>query len=329
MSYLINLINLKLLILGCGSIGSRHAKNLKSLGLEELILCDKDYSRLKSLGNIIKTNLLYTDYKKAVNDNHDISAAVICTPTTFHIPHALYFAKKKINLFIEKPLSNNLHNTQTLSSLVSSNNLVAMMGHAFMFEPGFIKLLSLLQEKILGKIYFVTYLQGHYLPDWHPLNDYRVEYTAKKELGGGALLTLTSHAFYLIEWLFGKIKSFHGNIVTKLGSLEIDVNDSVFLLMKTKNSIIIQTINNFISRVPQHRIIIEGEKGRIEYDLLEKKIQIFIVNKKPKIININSNENSRYVGEMKYFLTLLQKNKCSEHLNLDSSIRFLSTIRNL
>ncbi len=323
------MMNLKVLILGCGSIGTRHAKNLRSIGIRNIILCDKDKSRLESLAKIIGTNLLYLDYKKAVRGNKDISAAVICTPTSYHMDQAMYFAKNKINLFVEKPLSHNLYKTKNLQRLANSNKLVVMMGHSYMFEHGFIKLKSLLDKKILGSVYFVTYLQGQFLPDWHPYADYRLEYTARKELGGGALLTLTSHSFYVLEWLFGKIKSLDGKIVTRAGHLDVNVDDSVFLLMRTDDDIIIQSQNNFIVPIHQHKIIIEGEKGRMEFDFVGKKITIMLRNKKDRIIDVDKGPNDRFVKEMSYFLTSLKNNNLDENLNLESGIRFLNKMKSL
>lgn len=322
-------MKLKILILGCGSIGTRHAKNLKSIGVKEIILCDKSKSRLQSLANIIDTDLLYTDYKQAVKENKDVSAAVICTPTSYHVEQALYFAKNKINLFIEKPLSHNLDKVKSLQKLVDSNRLVVMIGHSYMFEFGFLKLKSLLEKKTIGQIYFVTYLQGQFLPDWHPKSDYRVEYTARKNLGGGALLTLTSHSFYLIEWLFGRVKSIRGNVVTRVGKLDVDVDDSVFLLMTTDKNIIVQSQNNFIVPIHNHKIIVEGEKGRLEYDFVEKKIAILLRNKKNKLLDVDKGPNERFVKEMKYFLSNVKNNNLDKNLNLESGIRFLQKIKNI
>jgi len=317
------------MVIGCGSIGTIHAKNLKSLGVKDIVISDPIDSKLKSLGTKIRSNLRYHDYKQAVKENSDIVAALICTPTAFHMDTAIYLAKKKINLFIEKPLSNNLKKTNILSKIVSKNKLIVMMGHSYMFDIGFLKLKSLLDKNIIGKIYFVTYFQGQYLPDWHSGEDYRTEYTANKSLGGGVLLTLTSHTFYVIEWLFGQVESIHGSLLDKVGSLEVDVDDCVFLLLKMKNNIIVQTQNNFLVRVYNHKIVIEGEKGMLEYDRERKKIGIFIFNKKSKLIQAGEANNARFVKEMKYFLKGLKQNSIDNNLGLQSGIRFLKVVHNL
>lgn len=317
------------MVIGCGSIGIRHAKNLKFLGIKDIVLCDPIQSKLISLGKIIRTSLLYKDFKEALRENPDISVVIICTPTAFHMEPAIYLAKRKINLFIEKPLSNNLKKTKLLSKIASSKKITVMMGHSYMFEDGFLKLKSLLDKNVIGKLYYATYFQGQYLPDWHPKEDYKIEYTANKSLGGGALLTLTSHTFYLIEWLFERIKSIDGYLIGKIGSLEVDVDDSVFLLMKTEKGIIIQTQNNFIVKVHNHKLIVEGAKGRLEFDFVKKKITIILRNKKPKFIFSNKDNNDRFVKEMKYFLKKLKQKNVGENLNLESGIRFLKMTKTL
>ena len=320
---------MKILVLGCGSIGSRHAKNLKRLGIKDIILCDLNIERATNLGKKIKTKFIFTDYKIAVKENPDTVAALICIPTSHHINPSIFFAKNKINLFIEKPLSHNLQNIRKLANLVKKNNLIAMMGHAYMFEEGFLKLRSLLQKNTVGKIIHVSYPQGMYLPDWHPKMDYRVEYTARKDLGGGALLTLTSHSFYVLEWLVDKIKIIHGSWIGNLGKLDVDVNDSAFFLFETNSGIIIESHNDFIVRVHHHKLIVEGEKGRLEYDFALKKVNVFVHKKPSKVIPVSKDNNDRFVKEIKYFITLLKnKKQPDENLKLENGIRFLEFMKN-
>ncbi len=75
----------KILIIGCGSIGSRHAKNAKKIGIENIVLCDADAERSARLCVELNANKAYQDYKKAVDENQNILAAIIATPTSLHI----------------------------------------------------------------------------------------------------------------------------------------------------------------------------------------------------------------------------------------------------
>ena len=51
---------------------------------------------------------------------------------------------------------------------------------------------------------FVELDEYHWLPDWHPNSDYRREYSARWDLGGGAILD--SHEFDYLTWLLGPVK---------------------------------------------------------------------------------------------------------------------------
>ncbi len=319
---------MKFLVLGCGSIGTRHAINLKKLWIDKIVLCDFDLVKAKKLGKKLGLLDIFTDYKIATDKHPNIDAALICIPTSLHVEPAIFFARKKINLFIEKPLSHNLKNLKVLDNLVKKNNLIAMMGHVYLFEEGFLTLKSLLEKNTIGKIHHVSYLQGMYLPDWHPKMDYKTEYSARKDLGGGALLTLTSHSFYVLEWIVDKIKSIHGSWIGTLGNLEIDVNDSTFFLFETNSGIIIESHNDFIVKVHHHKLIIEGEKGRLEYNFALKKVNVFVSKKRDKIIHVSKDNNNRFVKEISYFVNLIkQKKQPPENLTLESGIRFLQFMK--
>jgi len=197
------------------------------------------------------------------------------------------------------------------------------MGHSYMFEKGFKKVKSLLSKNSIGKIYFVNYMQGQYLPDWHPWANYKEEYTARKDLGGGALLTLTSHTFYVLEWLFGKINSIYGFILQNSKTLDVNVDDSVSLLLKTHSNIIIQTLNNFIVRIHNHSLVIEGSLGRIEYDFVSQKVILLKYKSKSKIYDVSSENNSRFLDEIKYFVNSIKKGSIDENFSLEKGLRFM------
>ncbi len=109
---------MKVAIIGCGSIGRRHISNFLTLGCDVIA-----YNRSKTRRDVVKKL-----YKISTYDNLNEIAllqpdlAVICSPNIFHLDHSLYFAKKKINLFIEKPLSLIDQNLTKLKSIAKKNN---------------------------------------------------------------------------------------------------------------------------------------------------------------------------------------------------------------
>lgn len=316
---------MKFLILGCGSIGTRHGMNLKKLGISNFILCDTDQKKVFQLGKKLRTSSLFFDYKSAIKTHQDINAVIICTPTSQHVEQAIYIARKKINIFMEKPLSHSNIGINKLSGLIGKNKIIFMMGNSFIFDSGYSKIKSFLDKKLLGKIYYVNYVLEQFLPDWHPHSDYTKEYTARKDLGGGSLLTLGSHSFYLIEWLFGDIRKIHGKLCIKQSSLKIDADDSFYFIGETKNKTIIQITNNFTSRIFNHKMTINCENGIIEYKFLSNLLVIYQNNNK-KTYRLNKNNNERYLEEMKYFLHSINKVSIDKHLSIKSGLRFMEFV---
>ena len=77
-----------------------------------------------------------------------------------------------------------------------------MIGCQFRFHPLLIALRQAIEAGKLGTVLGAEAEWGEYLPNWHPWEDYRESYSARKELGGGVVLTLIHPLDYLF-WFFG------------------------------------------------------------------------------------------------------------------------------
>src|SRR5688572_1402699 len=95
---------MKILVIGLGSIGQRHLNNLVSLGYNDLsVVTSKTSFEVK--GTPVK---VLPSLSEALNSG-TFDAAVLCTPTAFHVPAILQLLQAKINrIYIEKPVSHNL-----------------------------------------------------------------------------------------------------------------------------------------------------------------------------------------------------------------------------
>lgn len=316
-----------IIIVGCGSIGQRHAMNAKQIGIENIIICDINLQRLKKFATELGTTYYYSSYADAFGKHPETDAAVISTPSGIHIQPATFFAEKGIPIFIEKPLSNNLDNVDNLMEIIAENDLVAMIGQSYRFHEGFLQLKELLDRDVLGKIFHVNYFGGHYLPDWHPDQDYRKEYAAQKRLGGGVLLTSASHGFDTINWLFGEIDQITG-WKTHQSNLEIDVEDSIFCLIKTRKDIIVQYQSDFIQRENKHQMIVFGEKGHISADFVKNEIEIGVMGENLERIYYDFDPNKRYVDELIYFTNIIKKKLTKQELDLSVGKKILEMIKN-
>lgn len=323
---------MKVLVIGCGSIGRRHAKNLKEIG-HEVIICDINK---KDLNHFAKENNFkyYYDYLQAI-EFEDLESAIIATPSNFHTKPAIDLANASINIFMEKPLATTLDDIKRLEGIIREKNLIFMMGQSYRFHEGLLTIKKLIDQEIIGKIFNVEMFGGWYLPDWHFKEDYRKEYAARKDLGGGVMLTSLSHSVDTVRWLFGEIVDIVG-WKGKLSNLEIDVDDYVSCTLFTENRVVVNIIDDFICRLPRNEIRLYGSNGFIVSAFSNNEIHYWDVNDKrflPSDPSLNKNYNyvkvledgihydnkmnvvkfdfdinKRYINEMKFFANKVENN---------------------
>lgn len=297
---------MKILIIGCGSIGQRHIKNLVKLKARKIVAFDTNEERL----NEAKTSDTKIKVFNTLADtwNEKPNLAFITVPTALHINYALEAARRGCHLFIEKPLSHNLKNINRLLEIVRRKKLITMVACNMRFYWSIAKIKTLLEKNTIGKVISARIETGQYLPDWHPWEDYRKMYSAKKKLGGGVILDAIHEIDYAL-WFFGevsKVYALHG----KLSSLEIETEDIAEILLRFKTGIIANIHMDYIQRYYSRNCKIIGEEGIILWDFNEHCVKLYQVKskrwrvfKEPK----NYNTNQMYLDEIKYFLNQVKK----------------------
>jgi len=297
---------MKILVVGCGSIGQRHIQNLKKISDVEIVAC-RMKGEIKEIEEKFDVKTV-CGLDKGLAQNPD--AVLITTPTSTHIPVALKTAENNCHLFIEKPLSHNLEGVKKLIRSVNEKQLSCIVGYNRRFHPGLKLIKEFLEKKVIGDIVSARVEAGQYLPEWHPSKDYRKEYFAKKSLGGGVLLDL-SHEIDYIRWLLGEVKEVF-SFVSKLSHLEIETEDVAEILLRFKSGAIGEVHLDYIQRFPFRSCQIIGDKGTLLCDFNENKVRLFSAkDKKWKVIleDKKYDKNKMYVDEIKHFINCINRKK--------------------
>ena len=286
------------MICGVGSIGERHLNNLLKLGYDDIILYRKRDMQLRTIENSFQ---VFKTLESALREKPDI--CFICNPTHLHIPTALKCADAGCHLFIEKPLGNSLKDINQLNRILKKKNKKAMVGYMSRFHPCLIKGKEWIEDGRIGKVVFARTQWGEYLPDWHPWEDYRESYAAKKSMGGGPALTL-SHEIDTMLWYFGKVKSVIKNSNYN-SDLEISCEHSCDIIANFNNGVTANIHLDYIQKPPVRNMEIVGTKGRIYFDYYKNEISIIpSLNKKlstNKKLNYRFERNSLFIDELKHF----------------------------
>jgi len=314
--------DMKFLIMGCGSIGKRHLKNLQSLGISKLAAIDIDDSKRKDVE--IKFGVkTFPDLEVALSEGADV--ALICTPTKYHTPNAIQAAKSGCHLFIEKPISDTLDNINELANEIDKRRLVCFIGCNFRFDSGLIYVKNMINQKTIGRIISVRSQFGQNLPSWHPLEDYKKNYSARKDLGGGVLLDRIHEINYL-RWLFGEIDEIYA-LIGHLSQLEIDTEDTCEMLVKFRSGIFGSIHLDYIRPIYDCSLEIMGENGIIQWSFQDHRVHWYNNEEQKWKCKQwdNYDLNQMYIEEMIYFLEIIQGKKNNE-MPLDQGIEDLKVI---
>lgn len=291
---------MKYLIIGLGSIGSRHLKNLAIIDKQaKFVVYRSSDKKSNYLDEIQKESCVkvLTDLDKALAEEPD--ACIICNPTYLHIETARNVFARCKNILIEKPISDSMNGVDELLTDVKKHKGIVFVAYNMRWHPMVKRVKKILDSGKLGKIHFARLEAGQYLPDWRKV-DYKNVYSSKKALGGGVVLDL-SHEIDTAYWFFGKPKEVAGHIA-KVSKLDIDTEDIAEITMKYKD-MVCQVHLDYLRKKAKRTMDIIGDKGSLYADLITQKITLF-----DEIIDLSHKDaNEMYIEELKHFIDCIKK----------------------
>jgi predicted dehydrogenase len=298
---------LKALVVGGGSIGRRHLKNLITLALRSIAVVEPDIERREFLCNE-NPIVAFETLEQGVEWKPDL--AVLATPTHLHVEHALVIARSGCHLFIEKPLSHTPDGLNDLLKVVEDKGLISLIGCNMRFHPGPAKVKQLLEQEVIGRVLFARIHTGSYLPGWRLGQDYRKSYSANKSMGGGCLLDCI-HEIDLARWYLGEVEEVFCKL-GQTGSLEIDVEDVAILICQHAGNVLSQVHLDYVQRTYERGCQIVGEQGSIFWDFNAGTVRCFDAKEKSWTILAQAEEwqvNQMFVDELKHFLECVRQGK--------------------
>ncbi|HEY8944068.1 MAG TPA: Gfo/Idh/MocA family oxidoreductase [Polyangiaceae bacterium] len=271
----------RVLFVGLGGVGQRHLRNVRALlGSEvpidayrvrrERMLLD-DQLRVVS-GDVEERHrvTVFDDLERALARRPDV--VFVTNPSSLHVPVALAAVRAGADVFIEKPLSHTLDDVVLLSEELDRRGAIGFVAYQLRRHPGFKRVRERLAEGAIGTPLSARAEVGEYLPGFHPYEDYRRMYAARRDLGGGVTLSQI-HEIDLLYALFGmprRVFSMGG----KLSRLEVDVDDLSASVLEFEGPsggpLIAELHQDFFQRPPSRTLRVVGDEGRLEWSLSEK-----------------------------------------------------------
>jgi predicted dehydrogenase len=291
---------MKGLVIGGGSIGRRHLANLRVLGVQELAVAENDGARRDAVAAELSVRA-FPEIQLGLQWQPDF--VVIATPTHLHLEQAARVVSEGFHVFVEKPLSHSATGLSELSDLVESKKITSMVGCNMRFHPGPARVKRLLMEERVGRVLFARVHTGSYLPDWRPLADYRTNYAAREETGGGCILDCI-HEIDLTRWYLGDAREVIC-MAGHLSSLDIATEDVASIICRHLSGAVSEIHLDYVQQTYERGCQIVGEQGSIFWEFTAKQVRWFDGGTE-KWTTFSEPEgwqvNEMYVDEMKHFI---------------------------
>jgi predicted dehydrogenase len=291
-------------VLGAGSIGLRHLKNLLSLGFQQLVCFEPDSARRELVAQTLPVTCLAQ--LDAVWE-FEPSVVFITAPTALHLPLALAAVKHGAHIFIEKPLSHSMNGLELLDSEAKLKGLVSMVGCNMRFHPGPATVRRLLEEKALGTLLCARLQASSFLPRWRPAQDYRKSYSASPDSGGAILDCI--HEIDLADWYFGP-GIVLASAILPASCLGLSTDGTAEILIRHESGVLASLHLNFMQRDCRRGCQIAGTHGTIYWDFTMQRVEVFGEDgtlqrslSEPEGWEINQ----MYMDEVAYFLECVDR----------------------
>ena len=201
-----------------------------------------------------------TDQIETVFDNKEIDAVVVATPVASHFDLTKKALESGKHVLVEKPMATEVNQVKQIGELAKQKDLVAMVGHTFLFNSA------------------VQYVKT--LIDSGELGDIRYIYSQRVNLGRirndvDALWNLAPHDISIIQYWLSDPEPI---TVKRQGMAYVQkgIDDVVFLNITYPNRVLANIHVSWLDPHKIRRMTIVGSKKMVVYDdIAENKIMIY------------------------------------------------------
>ena len=251
---------IKVAQIGCGYWGPNLLRNLISnIECDVRWVVEISRERQDYVRSLYPTVKITNDLQNVLSDD-DVDAIVISTPAESHYSLTVESLKAGKNVLVEKPMAMNVEEVNEIGELSQKNNLIAMVGHTFIYNSA------------------VRYVKQ--LIDSGDLGDIRYIYSQRVNLGRirsdvDALWNLAPHDISIIQYWLNEPEPIH---VTRSGMdyVQKGIDDVVFLNIVYPDNVL---VNIHVSWLDPHKIrrmtVVGSEKMVVYDDIAENKVAIY------------------------------------------------------
>ncbi|MEO8764701.1 MAG: Gfo/Idh/MocA family oxidoreductase [Ginsengibacter sp.] len=255
------------------------------------ILIGRDENKLKKLCTLSGVTKMSTNLDKALADAHNI--IYFDAQTTGRRAESVRKAVKAgKHIYCEKPIAVDTNQAMDLYLLCKGSGVKHGVVQDKLWLPGIIKLKRLIQQDFFGKILSVRGEFGYWVFEGDSIPAQRPSWNYRKEDDGGIIVDMLCHWRYILDDVFGKVKTVSCLGATHIGTrideqgkaYKCTADDAAYATFELEGGIVAQFNSSWAVRVRRDDLLtlqVDGTKGSAVAGLRECYIQHYGNTPKP------------------------------------------------
>ncbi len=295
---------MKVCFVGIGSIAKRHIGNIREIyGSRNTEIridaCRREGLPVPGIDRVFTLNDGITD---------DYDAVFITNPTEYHLDALNRFKDKARSFFIEKPVVSVNHLMDAKVFSIKKDTLYYVAA-PLRYNP----VIKWIKDNVnIKEVISVRSISSSYLPEWRSGTDYRNNYSAHKDMGGGVSTDLI-HEWDYLTYIFGwpqKVMCMMG----KKSKLEIDSEDYAIYIAEYKD-MIVELHLDYFGRNSIREVQIFTDWDTIVGDIVKNRITFLGSG---KTIDFHEERNDYQKREIEHFFNMLDGKELNEESFLNA-----------
>ncbi|MDK8602514.1 Gfo/Idh/MocA family oxidoreductase [Trueperella bernardiae] len=232
-------------LIGLGSMGRHHARNIRALEGAELVAVADPYGDKFGVAGDLE---VLPDVDALIDAG--IDAAMVAVPTGQHAEVALKLAEAGVHTMVEKPLGFTIEEGKAMVQAFESKGLVGAVGYVERCNPALLEMRRRIAEGQLGKVYQITTRRQSPFP--------------ARIADVGVVKDLATHDVDLTAWVAGsKYASISAQTAHRA---EREYEDLVTASGKLENGVLVNHLVNWLTPYKERQTVVLGEHGALVAD---------------------------------------------------------------
>jgi len=308
----------KILVIGQGSIGVKHAQNAANLSKDVFVSVLSRRSDLVDITNYMS----FSTIDEALEWEPNI--IILANEASLRFSEYSLIANTSALIILEKPISGTLEDALAIKAIAKRRMAPTFVAYNLRFSGGLKIIERVLAEERIGNLCHVSAIVGQDLQTWRPNRAVENTVSSSKALGGGVVREL-SHEIDILNYLFKRLVC-NSAVFARTKYTHFDVEDVAHLAFrsfKDQNVFPISLIMDFIRCQPKREIEFIGETGTLVWNLLAGTVELF---KKDGSVSVEYNQENDLLQTQKLFWEAVYKGDFSRFCTISEAVQVMMLI---